>query len=103
MRIIAVKTLKAFWQRHPDAQTALRQWYNMTGQAEWANVAQVRQTFGNADPVSVCHGNPVVVFNIGGNKYRLITAIHYNTQVVYAMMVLTHKEYDKNKWKAQLC
>lgn len=103
MRIIALKTLKAFWQRHPDAQAALRGWHNTTRKAQWANFVEVRRTFGSADQVSVCHGNTVVVFNVGGNKCRLITAIHYNRQVVYAMLVLTHREYDKEKWKVRLC
>jgi mRNA interferase HigB len=103
MRIISRKTLRRFWERHPNAESALRNWYKTTRQAAWSNFAELRQTFGSADQVRVCHGNTVVVFDVGGNKYRLIAAVHYNRGVVYALLVLTHKDYDKGKWKEQLC
>lgn len=103
IRIISRKTLKAFWQRYPDAEKPLRYWHDTTRRSAWADFSQVKQTFGSADQTHACHGNTVVIFDIGGNKYRLIASIHYNTQVVYAMLVLTHKEYDRGKWKVQLC
>jgi mRNA interferase HigB len=102
MRIVSIRTLREFWRRHPDAQTPLRNWFCATEAADWSSFMDVRQTFGSADTAKVGSGNTVTVFDIGGNKYRLIAAIHYNTGVVYALMVLTHKEYDTNKWKAQL-
>lgn len=64
--------------------------------------ADVRRTYPSADKVKVASGNTVTVFNIGGNKIRLVTAIHYNTQTVYILRVLTHQEYDKEGWKRQL-
>jgi len=101
MRIISIRTLREFWQRHADAQTPLKDWFKTTETAEWQTFMDVRQTFGTADTAKVDSGNTVTIFDIGGNKYRLIAAIHYNARVVYALMVLTHKEYDTNKWKAQ--
>jgi mRNA interferase HigB len=102
MRIISLKTLRAFWVRYPQAQQPLRIWYKTTGAAQWRNFVEVRATFGSADAVRVASGNTVVVFDIGGNKYRLIAAIHYNTERVYALMVLSHAEYDRNAWRDQL-
>jgi len=102
MRVISLKTLKAFWLRRPDAEQPLRLWYKTTRKVQWTGFMAVRQTFGSADTATVASGNTVVIFDIGGNKYRLITAIHYNTGCVYAMQVLTHKEYDTEKWKARL-
>jgi mRNA interferase HigB len=103
MRIIAIKTLRDFWHRHRDAEKPLKDWYKTTEKAHWLDFMDVRQTFGSADTAQVCDGHTATVFDIGGNKYRLIAAIHYNTGIVYAMMVLTHKDYSRNKWKEQLC
>lgn len=102
MRIIAIKTLRDFWQRYPDARKPLMDWFGTTEASHWQSFVDVRQTFGSADIAKVDSGNTATIFDIGGNKYRLIAAIHYNAGVVYAMMVLTHKEYATNKWKARL-
>lgn len=102
MRIVAIKTLRDFWQRHADAQAPLRDWFRTTEAARWRNFMDVRRTFVSADTAKVESGNTVTIFDIGGNKYRLIASIHYNTGVVYAMMVLTHAQYDSRKWKARL-
>src|SRR5262245_35204130 len=102
MRVISLKTLKAFWLRHPDAQEPLRDWYKMTRQANWSDFMDVRRTFRSADTAKADSGNTVAIFDIGGKKYRLITAIHYNTQGLYALRVLTHSDYDKDRWKEQL-
>lgn len=102
MRVVSLKTLKAFWTKHRDAQEPLREWYQIAKTAQWPNVLAVRQTFASADTARVKSGNTVTIFDIGGNKYRLITAIHYNTGCLYALMVLTHAEYSRDKWKDQL-
>ena len=102
MRIISLKTLKAFWWRYRDAEKPLRQWHQATTAAVWRNFMEVRGTFRSADTVRVSSGNTAVVFDVGGNKYRLITAIHYNAGVVYAMLVLTHKQYETGTWKEHL-
>lgn len=102
MRVISLKMLKAFWARHPDAQEPLRAWFRITTASQWSNFLAVRQTFGSVDTAKVNSNNTVTIFDIGGNKYRLITAIHYNTGCVYALMVMTHAEYSRDKWKEQL-
>lgn len=102
MRLIDIKMFKAFWRQHPDALQPLKRWYDTAEKCDWQNIEQVRKTYPHADTVRVASGNTATVFNIAGNKYRLITAIHYNTQVIYLMMVLTHKEYDSDKWKGIL-
>jgi mRNA interferase HigB len=102
MRIIKTSLLKEYWEGHREAEASLRTWAQQAKAAEWNNLGQVRKTFPSADPVTVSSGRPVVVFNIAHNSYRLIAAIHYNTQIVYTLMILTHKEYDRNAWKDQL-
>ncbi|MBS1788088.1 MAG: type II toxin-antitoxin system HigB family toxin [Acidobacteria bacterium] len=94
MRIISRKALRGFWELYPDAEQPLEDWFRITKHAFWLNLAQTRRDFPHADSVGDC-----TVFNIGGNKYRLITKIRYNKQRVYITHVLTHKEYDKEKWK----
>ncbi|MCI0523994.1 MAG: type II toxin-antitoxin system HigB family toxin [Acidobacteria bacterium] len=93
MRIISRKALREFWEVQPNAEQPLEDWYRITKHAEWSNLAQTRQDFPHADPVGDC-----TVFNIGGNKYRLITKIRYQYQRIYVIHVLTHKDYSKGKW-----
>jgi mRNA interferase HigB len=94
MHVITRKKLRDFCIKYPDAEEPLEAWYRLTKKAKWKNLAETRKDFPHADLVGEC-----TVFNIGGNKYRLITAIHYNRQRVFIIHVLTHKEYDKGKWK----
>lgn len=94
MHIITKKRLKEFWSAHPDAESPLRTWAKITEKASWQNLAEVRASFPTADPVCEC-----TVFNIGGNKYRLIGHINYRRRKVYVLHVLTHREYDEEKWK----
>jgi len=77
-------------------------WYKVTKAAKWRNLGDTRSTFGHADIVRVGSGRTVVAYNIGGNKYRLITAIHFDRETVYVLRVLTHKEYTRGKWKEEL-
>ena len=77
-------------------------WYAVTKAARWSTFADLRRTFGHADLVKVASGNTVTVFNVGGNNYRLVCAIHYNRQTVYVLRVMTHAEYDRGKWKEEL-
>jgi mRNA interferase HigB len=99
MRIIKKATLAALWALNPQARTGLEHWYKTTKAAAWTCLAEARATFPHADQVTVGSGRKIVVFNIGGNKYRLITAIHYNRGLVFTLMVLTHAEYGKEEWK----
>jgi mRNA interferase HigB len=102
VRIIKTSTLTAFWEKHSDAEASLRTWAEQTKAGAWQNFAELRRTFPSADSVTVTSGRTVVVFNIAQNRYRLITAAHYNTQIVYTLMVLTHKQYDRGAWTKQL-
>ena len=93
MRIIARATLREFWQRpkHTDAEQPLKAWYDEVKQAVWLTPHQVKSRYRNASLV----GNNRVVFNIHGNKYRLIVAINYTFSIVYIRFIGTHEEYDK--------
>lgn len=102
MRIIKRSTLVAYGRRNPQALSSLLHWHKLASNALWASLQDVRATFPHADPVTVGSGRTVLVFNIAGNKYRLITAIHYNRQLVFAMMVLPHAQYSTGKWKELL-
>ena len=94
MHIITRKRILDFAQQHPSCVTALESWYRIVKHSNCGSFAELRAIFPSAD-----HVNALTVFNIGGNKVRLIAAIHYNSQKVYIRYVLTHREYDKNKWK----
>jgi len=94
MHVISRKKLREFWELYPKARTPLDAWYQVAKRAKWENFAEVRRTFNSADVVG-----RFVVFNIGGNKYRLIAVIHYNRGKVFIRHVLTHTEYDEGKWK----
>lgn len=102
MRIIKTSMLKEFWEGRREAEASLRTWAQQTKAAQWRNFPDVRKTFPSADWVTVVSGLQVVVFNIAHNRYRLIAAVHYNTRIIYTLMILTHKEYDRNVWKEQL-
>jgi len=93
MRIISVGTLKEFWARpgRDDAEQPLRTWVKVVKAAEWSSPTDVKRTFGSADILS----NGRVIFDIGGNKYRLVVAVHYRGKRIYVRFIGTHKEYDK--------
>jgi mRNA interferase HigB len=102
MRIITRKRLRQFAQQHHDAAEPLQKWYRLFRAAKWQNLQDVRRVYPHADTVRVASGNTVTVFNIRGNKYRLIAAIHYNRQRVYVLRLLRHAEYSKEFWKDSL-
>lgn len=91
MRIIALKTLRLFWERHPDARQALQAWYRDAKQARWPTPADIRNVYRNASFV----GPNRVVFNIRGNQYRLVVAINYAHGIVYIRFIGSHQDYDK--------
>lgn len=90
MRIIAMSTLRDFWERHQAAKEPLLAWYREAKQADWDTPAKVKAKYGSA---SILGGNRVV-FNIKGNDYRLVVRINYPYRVVYVRFVGTHAEYD---------
>jgi mRNA interferase HigB len=94
MHLITRKTLLAFWQQHPDSKTALERWSQIIEKNNFNSFTQLKATFPSADQVG-----KLTVFNVGGNKYRLIAAIHFNRHKVYIRHILTHAEYDKDNWK----
>jgi mRNA interferase HigB len=94
MHVLSKKALRKFWSLHSDAERPLRRWFRIVSKARWKSFAEVRATFGTADQVE-----RFTVFNIAGNKYRLIAIIHYNRGKVFVRHVLTHKEYDLGKWQ----
>ncbi len=101
-RLIGLRPLREFWEWRPDAEVPLQAWYRVARCAEWNSIRDVRQTYPDADAVTADSGATMTVFNIGGNRYRLITSIWYEGQQVYIKMVLTHAEYSKERWKKQL-
>jgi mRNA interferase HigB len=106
MRVLSRTRLRDFWQAKPSqakSEKSLRQWYKMAKAARWKTPAAVKREFGkNVDFVQVKSGNTVGVFNIHGNDYRLIAAIHYDYPRVFVLRILTHREYDTNRWKEEL-
>ena len=90
MRIIAKKTLRDFWERHSDAEEALKSWYHDAKHATWQSPNDIRQTYATASIIA----NNRVVFNIRGNHYRLVVAINYAFGIIYIRFVGTHREYD---------
>jgi mRNA interferase HigB len=97
--VISLKVLREFWEWHPDAEHPLRTWYRIALGARWTSLRDVRATYPHADGVRIRSGDTLTVFNIGGNKYRLVARIRYDYQLVNVRHVLTHAEYDEGKWK----
>lgn len=97
--MISLKRLREFWSRHPDAEAPLRQWYKLSLHARWQSIRDVRADLPSADGVTNNRGETLTVFNVGGNKYRLIVRIRYDYQLINIRALLTHAEYDKGKWK----
>ena len=94
MHIITRKRLIEFAKKHPDCSTALESWYRIVKHTDFNSFTELRQTFPSVDKV-----DNLTVFNIEGNKIRLIAAIHYNTHCIYIRDVLTHKQYDRGSWR----
>ena len=90
MWVVKKKTLQEFWERHTDAERALRVWYAKAVNADWGSPARVKEDYPNASIIA----NDRVVFNIKGNTYRLVVHIRYQHHKVYIRFVGTHVEYD---------
>jgi mRNA interferase HigB len=102
MHVIKRLPLVEFGSLHPRAVGPLDEWFRLAEKAGWRNFADVRRVFGQTDVARVKSGNTVCVFDVGGNKYRPIAKISYEKGKVYVLRILTHKEYDTDKWKAEL-
>ena len=94
MHVISRKALRIFWERHPDGEQPLRRWHKIMSTTVFSGFAELREAFPSADMV-----DNLTVFNIGGNKYRLIASIHFNRQKIYVRHILTHAEHDQRNWK----
>ena len=94
MRIISEGLIRRFWRTNPDAEVGLRRWITLVRPPQWASFAEVPRTFPDADQVG-----HLTVFNVGGNKYRLIAAIHDNRGIVFVRAVLTHRDPYKGGWR----
>jgi mRNA interferase HigB len=90
MRVISRRALRDFWDLHPTAAGPLAAWFRLIERSRFADFSTLKRTFGAADYVA-----PFTVFDVGGNKYRIVTAIHYNRERVYVRHVFTHPEYDQ--------
>lgn len=93
MWVVSLRRLREFRAGHARAEGPLRAWFTLAAAAEWSNFADLRGTFPSADLVSNC-----VVFNVGGNHYRLIARVFFTTHKVYVLRVMTHTEYDREDW-----
>lgn len=94
MHVITKKTLREFWKLHPDAEGPLKLWFRLTSKANWNSLVDTRNDLPHADLAGIC-----TVFNIGGNKYRLVTKIYYPGRKVIIRFVMTHAEYSKGSYK----
>lgn len=94
VHVISRKKLRRFAERYPLAESPLDAWHKIVRRANWRNFADVRAVFPSADQVG-----KFTVFDIGGNKFRLIAVIHLNRNKVFIRNVLTHQEYDRGQWK----
>jgi mRNA interferase HigB len=105
MRVISKRRLREFWQKHPDAEEPLKAWWRIVGDRDtrWRHIHDIKTMLSGVDGFNLECGVPVVVFNIGGNKFRLVARVVYGYGRVYVKAVLTHKEYDSAKWEEQIC
>jgi len=102
MRIISEATVKTWARERSEAATSLLGWIESAKGAHWKSIQDVHRTYPHADAVEVASGKTVTIFNIAGNKYRLVTAVHYNTGSIYTLLFMSHAQYSKNRWKAKL-
>lgn len=98
MRVIGLPILESFWQSHHQARKPFEKWIQVVKQANWNNWSQLKLTFRSADLVPV-GTKKFVVFNVGGNKYRIVAIVNFRGQIIIVEAALTHKQYDKGRWK----
>jgi mRNA interferase HigB len=91
MRVIAVKTLRDFWTKHPQAEIPLSAWYALARRATWRSPTDIKAAYRSASFLP----NNRVIFNIKGNDYRLVVAVHYDRGIMFVRFVGTHREYDR--------
>ncbi|MDF5719009.1 MAG: type II toxin-antitoxin system HigB family toxin [Rhizonema sp. PD37] len=94
MHVISFRILREYGENHADCQEILSNWYRIATKAQWKSLIELQQVFPKAEAVG-----SFTVFNLKGNKYRLIVSIDYEGQLIYIKYILTHAEYDKDGWK----
>lgn len=94
MNVIALRTLREFWTSYPESETPLRDWNKLARSVNPDNFAELKDTFGSVDFVHT-KNETVVIFDVGGNKYRVITRIDFEYRVLFILFVLTHSQYDR--------
>jgi len=102
VRLIKRSTLRYYAARFPKASRPLDDWARLVFSGSWRNLVETRRMFPHADQAKVKSGKTVTIFNVCGNNFRLITAIHYDRQKVFILNFLTHAEYCRNVWKNRL-
>ena len=102
MRIITKRRILQDAKQPPNAAANLSAWTSIVTNARWQSIADVRKVFPHADLATVGSSKTVTIFNIAGNHHRLVTAIHYNTRSILILIILTHAEYSKDRWKNDL-
>ena len=95
MHVISKKKLRDFWERHSSSKSALEEWFKVLRNTRYSMWAELKRTFGD----KVDKVGKYIVFDVGGNKCRVITVIHFNRAKVYIREVLTHPQYDEERWK----
>src|SRR5579863_1364060 len=95
VQVASHKAIRIFCEKYPHARSAMDYWYRVAKRATWSSFADVKQSFNTADYVA-----PHVVFDIGGNKYRLIAEMNFVRRVLFIRGILTHREYAKGGWKS---
>ena len=105
MNVISRKKLRTFYESKPEFQrhsAAFDAWFRLTRKARWRNFDDAKALFGQTDVAKTASKRTATIFDIGGNKYRIITLIDYLRQTVLITHVLTHAEYDTNNWKSDI-
>lgn len=102
MRIIKERFLREAAEQYPKAAKYLAAWVVTVRAARWRNLAELRRVYASADQVQSGSGKPVIVFNVCGNTYRMVVALHFDRQTAYTLRFLTHAEYSKDTWKDEL-
>lgn len=91
MRIIARSNLREFWQKYPDSEQSLKAWFYDVSRANWQSPSDIKNVYANASIIA----NNRVIFNIRGNRYRLIVHVRYDIEIVFIRFIGTHQDYDK--------
>jgi len=102
VRLIKPSTLRTWAGQYPDAAEALAVWQRLVEAHEFPHFVALRRVFPHADQIIVTSKRIVTVFNVRGNHYRLVAALHYNRQLCFALRFLTHADYSKDRWKDEL-